>query len=357
MNYQERSDEMSMAYAKLVQMETPTKIHVNNPTIEEAREALAFDVVATTTNPTYVGRLLGLDAEKDAVYKEMDAIIAEESDDDAAMVALEMAMVAKIANLYMPTFEQTGGKRGLVFIQGNPKRDNDFEYRVKEALQFFSIAPNIVVKLPGNFASTKAFRELTAMNKNICITSCLSISQEEEFFKIYRDVHGKANKSPILYVTSLAGILDEFLKKYVAENNIQISEDALDKAGNLFSKLGYKMVQDEKYCGILQGGGARSVKHFTELVGSATESTLNYAFIKKMNEDNPKITNRYQDFYADSVRRELLEKIPWYNHAINRGSMGPEDFDVYPPFVYFRSVFIAAWNKVVDVIARRRRGE
>lgn len=348
---------MSAPYAKRVQVETPSKIHVNNPTLEEAREALEFDVVAATSNPTYVGRLLGLEAERDATLKEMDAIIKVEPDDNMAMEKLEMTMVKKIADLFMPTFEKTNGKRGLVFMQGNPFKDNDAEYRIEEAKRFFTIAPNIVVKLPGNFASTKAFRVLTAMNKAICITSCLSIPQEEEFFKIYRDIHAKDGNSPVLYVTTLAGILDEFIKKYIAENNIQLSEDALDKAGNLFSKLGYKMMQDEKYPGILQGGGARGVKHFTELVGSAFESTLNYVFIKQMNDANPPIVSRYQDFYTDAVKQELLAKIPWYKHAIERGSMKPEEFDSYPPFVYFRGTFTAAWEKAVNTIKERRQGK
>ncbi len=348
---------MSVPYAKRVQAETPTKIHVNNPTLEEAQEALGFDVVGATTNPTFVGRLLSLEAERGAVLKEMDAIIRTEPDDHLAMEKLETALVAKIAQLYMPTFERTRGKRGFVFIQGNPFKDADSEYMIDEAERFFSIAPNIIVKLPGNFAAVKAFRTLTAMNKAICITSCLSIPQEEAYFRIYRDVNAESGKAPVLYVTTLAGIIDEFLKKYVTENNIRLSENALDKAGNLFAKLGYKMVEEERFPGILLGGAARGMKHFTELVGSATESTLNYVFIKQMNDANPPIANRWQDFYGEEVKRELLQAIPWYKQAIERGSMTPEEFDAYAPFVYFRNTFITAWDKVVKAIRERRQAK
>ncbi len=345
---------MAVPYAKRVQQETPSKIFVNNPTLAEAKKALEYDVIGATTNPTFVGKLAGMDGEKAAVFEEIDKLLPTVSDDNQVMEKVEMALVKKIAEMYMPTFEETRGRRGLVFMQGNPFQDNDPEYRVAEALRFFTIAPNIVVKLPGNYASTKAFRELTGMNKAICITSCLSIPQEEEFYKIYRDVHSKDGNSPILYVTTLAGILDEFIKKYVAENNIQLSDEAIDVAGNLFSKLGYKMVEDEKYQGILQGGGARHVKHFTELVGSAFESTVNYVFIEEMNKLNPPIVSRYQDFYSDAVKQELLAKLPWYKHAIERGSMSPKEFDSYPPFVYFRSTFTTAWQKMLDLIAQRR---
>jgi transaldolase len=344
---------MYEVYARRVQAVTPTRIHVNNPTLEEAKDALDFNVVGATTNPTFLGRLLGLEAERGEVIKEIDVIIKTERDDNMAAEKLESVMVAKIADLYMPTFEETGGTRGFVFIQGNPFKDTDPDYMVEEAKRLFSIAPNIIVKLPGNFAASKAFRILTAMNKAICITSCLSIPQEEEFFKIYRDVHAKDGKQPVFYVTTIAGIVDEFLKKFTAENNITLSEDALDKAGNLFTKLGYKMVRDENYAGILLGGAARAPKHFTEMVGSSFESTLNYVFIKQMNDDNLSVIERYQDFYTESVKRELLEKITWYRQTIERGSMKPEDFDTYPPFVYFRNAFLTAWEKVVTVIRER----
>ncbi len=346
---------MSLPYAKRVQMETPSRIHVNNPTPEEAGEALAFDVVAATTNPTYVNRLLGLDGEKDKVFAEMDAISKTEKDDQVVMEKLEMAMVSKIAKLFMPVFEETKGKRGLVFIQGNPFRDTDADYMIAEARRFAGIAPNIVVKLPSNCAALKAFRVLTAENRALCATSGLSISQEEAFFKAYNEIHKKDGKWPVLYVTTLAGILDEFIKKYVEEHKVALSEDALDKAGNLFSKLGYKMMREEGFKGLLQGGGARHVKHFTEMVGSPFESTLNYVFIKQLNEANPPIVARHEDFYTDAVRKELLEKLPFYRQAIERGAMRPEEFDTYPPFAYFRGTFTAAWGKVVDVIAKRRK--
>lgn len=348
---------MSVPYAKRVQAETPSGIHVNNPTPLEAKEALAFDVIAATTNPTYVGRMLSLDSEREVALKKMDEFIAVEKDDHVVLEKLEMAMVKRIADLYLPVYEQTNGRRGLVFIQGNPFHDNEADYKVAEALRFFEISPNIVVKLPSNAASLIAFRELTAMNRNLCATSGLSISQEEAYYEAYNQIHKKDGKWPVLYVTTLAGILDEFIKKYVAEHNIQLSEDALDKAGNLFSKLAYKMVVDRGYKGILQGGGARHLKHFTELVGSAFESTVNYVFIEQMNAENPPIVSRYQDFYSDAVRRELLEKLPFYRQTIEPGAMKPEEFDTYEPFVYFRSTFTTAWSKVIDAIAQRRTGK
>ncbi len=276
---------MSIPYAKRVQAETPTKIHVNNPTLAEARAALDFDVMGATTNPTFLKRLIGLEVDQDRVFAALDRIVATERDDHAAAEKLMIAMVGKLADLYMPVFEETKGRRGVVFIQGNPFRDGDADAMISEAERFFAIAPNIIVKLPSNFAGYRAFRELTAMGKPLCATSSLSLSQEETFFKAYNDIHGEDGKWPVLHVTSLAGILDEFTKKYAAEHGISLSEDALDKGGNLFTKLGYRMLREAGYRGTLLGGAARHFKHFTEMVGSDFESTLNHVFIRQLNDE------------------------------------------------------------------------
>lgn len=345
---------MTVSYARKVQLETPSKLFVNNPTLSEAGAALGYDVIGATTNPTYLSRLAGLDSEKDGFLAAMQPLLARHDDDLAVFEELQKLLVGRIATLYLPIYVQTGGRRGLVFMQGNPLMDADDDYMVQEALRFFEIAPNIVVKVPSNHAGLKAFQRLTAMGKNLCATSGLSLSQEEVFFRAYRDIHGNTPQAPLAYVTSLAGILEEFARKYAAEHAVHISEEALSVCGNLFSKLGYKMMEEEGYRGILQGGGARNVSHFTEMVGSSFECTVNYVFLKQMNETAPAIENRHRDLYAPGLLDELRAKLPFYSAAIDRDSLTPEQFDTFPPFAYFRGTFVAAAEKVFALIRAQR---
>ena len=44
-------------YFHRVQAETPTRFWVNNPTLEQAKQALAEGAVGCTTNPSYVSKL------------------------------------------------------------------------------------------------------------------------------------------------------------------------------------------------------------------------------------------------------------------------------------------------------------
>lgn len=346
---------MTIPYAKLVQVETRSKIFVNNPTLEEARQALQYDVIGATTNPTFLLRLAGLEGERDGVRAAASRIALANDDDAQVFEKMQKEFVGRIAEMYMPVFEETGGKRGLVFMQGNPFKDNDYRYMIEEALRCLAISPNIVMKLPSNYNGLKAFRELTAMGANLCATSGLSVSQEEAFFRAYRDAHGDKANAPLAYVTTLAGILEEYVRKFVAENGIRVSEEALAASGNLFSKIGYKMVEDEKYRGVLQGGGARNVSHFTEMVGSAFECTMNFVFIEKLNHLSPPIVERYRDMGDPELEKELRVKIPFYSAAIDRNAFTPEQFDTFAPFVYFRGTFVTATEKLLELISEQRK--
>lgn len=347
---------MSIPYALRVQRETRSKLFVNNPTRAEAKSALEFEVVGATTNPTYLARLASLAGEREELLEAMRPLAAAMDDDNAVFEKLQIRFVAKLAAMYLPTFEATGGGRGLVFMQGNPLKDGDPDYMVAEALRFFAIGPNIVVKLPSNRAGLKAFRALAAMGKRLCATSGLSLSQEEAFFKAFREVNAGPD-APLPYITSLAGILEEYARKYASENRIEIGETALAASGNLFSKVGYRMMRDEKYRGILQGGGARNLSHFTEMVGSAFECTVNYVFIEQMNRQSPPVEDRHRNMYAPEIAAELRAKLPFYSLAIDRGAMTPEEFDAYPPFAYFRGTFTAATERILALVRECRTGE
>lgn len=345
---------MSEAYVKRVNNQTNTKIWVNNPTIEEAANALEFDVVGGTTNPTYCKRLLTMPDTEKQMCEVIDQVIVKEKDDHVAAEKVQMAMVAKIAKVFLPVYEQTNGSRGLTAIQGNPYHDNDADYMIAEALRYFEISPNIIVKIPGTCAGLTALRHLTAMNKNHIITSCLSVSQEEAYFKVYKEVHDKDGKSPKLFVTTLAGIFDEFTKQYCLQHGIELSEAAAKEAGNNFSKRAYEMWTEGGYKGFLQGGGARNITHFTELMGGSVHSTLNYSFIKELNELDLPLTQRIDQFSDKAVVEELEAKLPYYKQAYQRGALSSEEFDSYPPFVFFHNGFITAWDILVNKIAQRR---
>lgn len=348
---------MENNYIRKVMQQTPTRVWINNPVESEVLRGIEMNAIGATTNPTYVMKLHKRDDMRAVVEQEIDALLSQEKDDEKLVAELEKKMVGRIAKLLLPVYEQTNGQRGLVAIQGNPFHDNDVEYMVKEALDFFTVAPNIIVKIPGTCAGVEAFKRLTAMGKMLLITSCVSISQIRAFQTAYQEVHAADGQQPTFYVTTLAGPIDEFSKAYIAERGIDLSDEAVRCIGNQFSKLCYRYCQDEKLPGRLMGGGARSYSNFSEIVGGDLDSTLNYVFIEQLNELNLPIESRIDAFCTEEIFNELKEKLPYYGPSCDPEALRNEEFDSHPPFVAFRSSFVKAWTYLTEVVATRRAAQ
>ena len=334
--------------------QTKTRVWVNNPIPSEVDKGIEMNVVGATTNPTYVMKLHKRDDMRKIVEAEIDALLPVEADDQRLVAELEKKMVGKIARQLLPVFEATQGSRGLVAIQGNPFHDQDVDYMVQEALDFFSISPNIIVKIPGTCAGVEAFKQLTAMNRPLIITSCVSLSQISAFQRAYQEVHAKDGLKPQLFITTLAGPIDEFSKAYIAERGIDISDEALAVIGNQFSKMCYHYCQQMKLPARLMGGGARSYSNFSEIVGGDMDSTLNYTFIEELNKINLPIEERVNSFCSESIYLELKNALPYYEACCEPGMLKNEEFDTHLPFIAFRNSFVKAWNYLTELVAERR---
>ncbi len=88
---------------------------------------------------------------------------------------------------------------------------------------------------------------------------------------MYKCVSNQCGKRPPFYLTHIAGIFDEHLGNVVKKDSIDISPDILWQPGCIVAKKQYEIFKVKDYPGIIIGGGARGLHHFTELVGS--EST------------------------------------------------------------------------------------
>ena len=180
---------METPYVVRVMQQTPTRLWINNPTLGELKRGKDWQVVGATTNPT--------NAEMgESVRETLRQVAVEYPDRPGTDMVLEVQkrLVGRLAEEMLPVYRATGGERGLVAIQGNPIRDQDAADMVREALELFEIAPNIIVKVPGNRTALEAFRQLTAMGKNLIVTSCVSLSQEAAYLHIPSRCHQRLHQ-------------------------------------------------------------------------------------------------------------------------------------------------------------------
>ena len=125
---------MAEGYFHRLHRETPTRLWINNPTIEEGDQAIAAGAISCTTNPSYAARVIKM--EPGRAMRAMREAIQEDSDDKRAADRAQQRIVKPIMDKFLHLYERNPGRQGLVSIQGDPHADGDADHIVDEALRF-----------------------------------------------------------------------------------------------------------------------------------------------------------------------------------------------------------------------------
>ncbi len=345
---------MANDYFKRVQEQTATRFWINNVTREQARMAIEAGAVGCTQNPAYTYKMLTNKEEKEHVYKIMDEIIRSESDDNDVQVKLQRQLVAVIADVFMPMYEESFGKNGYVSIQGDPFRE-DTESIIRYAEYNAAASPNIMAKIPVTKEGLEAIEYVASKGIAINATEVMAVKQALDVCRVYeKATKGMKNPAPI-YFSHITGIYDEYLQKLVKEQGIDISPDVLWQAGMSIAKKVYWMVKEKNYPVGFIGGGARGLHHFTEMVGADAAITINWVgTADKLIEQDQPVVQRFLAPTPHSVVDELAEKIDDYRRGYFVNAITAEEYEDFGPVVLFRSSFEKAWSSALDIIRQRR---
>ncbi len=355
----ERGAGMSASYFHRVHEQSPTRFWINNPTAAEAEKAIGAGAFACTTNPAYVSKMLKDPVEKAKLDEDIDCAIARAGITDtgvasdaglgAAAAAVQRAAVARLASIFLPVHEASGGKSGWVSIQISPHEEDRAEAIIADARENRKIAPNIIAKIPVTAAGLAAISVLSAEEVPIIATEVMSVSQAVAACEAYR---GRA----AYYVTHISGIFDDYMKQVVAEHGIPVRADILFQAGLSVARRQYAIMKERGYPGILLGGGARGLHHFTELVGGDVHVTINWkGGAETLLAENPFVVWRMQTPVPAYVVDELSRLIPEYRQAREEGALEVEEFERFGPVVLFRNSFIQGWDALTQAISERRK--
>ncbi len=333
---------------------TPTRLWINNPTRNEADLAIAAGAISCTCNPTYPMKMIQKEPGNYALSV-VDKVIKEISDDNEAADLVQQKLIKLIMDKFLPLYEQSPGNQGFVSIQGNPLLDDDAECIVGEALQYRKLGKNFITKIPATKAGLKAIESLIPEEMPILATEIMGVSQLVYTCELYKRVSKECGKRPPFYLTHITGIFDNHLKDVVERDNIDIPKDILWQAGCIVARQQYKIFKEREYPGIIIGGGARNLHHFTEFVGSDMQITINWVgTADKLIDQDPPVVSRMDTLAPQRVIDELLEKIPDFRRAYLEENLSVEEFNRFGPVQRFREAFIQGWNFLLSTIRYRR---
>src|SRR5215467_12147759 len=109
---------MAEGYFHKLQRETPTRLWINNPTLEEVDLAIAAGAISCTTNPSYSARIARMEPTRSA--SAIRAAVQESSDDERAADIAQQKLVKQVLEKFLELYDRAPGRQGLVSIQGNP---------------------------------------------------------------------------------------------------------------------------------------------------------------------------------------------------------------------------------------------
>lgn len=338
-------------YFHRVARQTPTRLWINNPTPAQAKSALQAGALGASTNPTYPARLV----KEDPVYffDLLDPLL-EEHDDETAASLLYQRAVARLAKIYEPLFRQTQGGEGYVAIQGDPRVNDDPQAILTGAAIFYQLGENIIVKVPSTPAGAQAMESLTAMDRPTIGTLGFSIDQAIYMAEAYRRGLRKARKRPKCLLTYIAGILDEHLAETSERLGNVVPPEMIMHAGIVGTRRACQVFKERGYEAMLIGGGARGAHHFTELVGGDLYITIGWDLASRLIDLNGPVEDRIGAKTPDEILTHLEKHLPDFVRASRIGILEPEEFRSFGPTMRFQGSFLSAWNRLLDLVAKRR---
>jgi len=346
---------MKESYFIRVSRQTLTKFWINNPSRQQAGLAIEHGAVGCTCNPSYTQKMIDSSEESDYALRLLDEAIGETESDKYAAEVFQRKLVAPIAECFVPVFTKSECVDGYVSIQADPIDDEDPEEILRQARDNRAVGSNICCKIPTTASGLEAMEALMEENTPINATEIFGVSQMIALCELHEKVARNENVRPVLYMSHIAGIYDDYFKSYAEKEKVEISPDVLWQAGLAVARRVYQVMEERGYRAIFVGGGARGLHHFTEMVGGQVCMTINWeGTADKLVESDPPVVYRLFNPVPQKVIDELREKLPDFRRGYLDDGLEVEEFEGFGPVQLFRSSFIKSWKYVLEIIKDRR---
>lgn len=344
------------SYFMRVVHQTPTEFWINNPTREQTDLAILNGASGCTNNPSYTQKMVDHPTEGAFAVNILDKVIQEVEADADAITEFQRRLVKPIAEKFLPMYQKSSGQKGFVSIQGDPIHEEDPDVIIREALENRKLSPNICCKIPSTQSGLKAMQYLVGKDVPLNATEIFGIHQAVVVCETYQQANRKYGRAPILYISHIAGIYDDYLQDVVRKEDIDISPDVLWQAGLVIARKLYQIMEERYYPGIFVAGGARGLHHFTEMVGGKVCCTINWeGTADQLIKQNPPVVYRLFNPVPQKVIDELIEKLPDFKRGYLEDGLEIDEFENFGPVRLFRSSFIKSWHRVLDLISDHRK--
>lgn len=334
----------------------PTEYWNDSCAVDELAYAIERGATGATSNPSIVLEVIGKEKEH-WVPRVRELAAANPSWTEIELTwAIVEEMAVRGATTLAPVFERAGGRKGWLSVQTNPANYPNRDRMVEQGVHFATLAPNLQVKFPATSAGIAAIEEATARGVNINATVSFTVPQaiaaadavERGLDRLAASGGNPGRLAPI--VTIMIGRLDDWMKAFVAREELSVDPAALDWAGIAVFKRAYAIFRDRGYRSRLLAAAYRHHLHWTEIVGGDVSMTIPYPWQVRFNRSGIVPSRRMEVPVHPAILRTLSEQIPDFLRAYEPDGLTPAQFDRYGATVRTLRGFIKSYHDLTGVI-------
>jgi transaldolase len=335
---------------------TPTSLWNDSASIQELAYSIEHGAVGATCNPVIV---LGVMKKEISLWSErIQGLVHERptaSEDELAWQLVREVSV-RAASLLQPIYDAQAGKNGRLSIQTDPRLFRDSLAIVKQAEEFFRLAPNMIVKIPVTKAGIPAIEEATyrgiSINATVCFSlpQCIAVAEAVERGLEKREREGKEIASMGPVCTIMVGRLDDWLKVLIEKDNVAIDPGYLEWAGVAVFKKTYQIFRERGYRIRLLSAAFRNHMHWSEFIGGEVVISPPYSWQVRFNSSDIDVHARMNDPVNEQIVEELSRKFPDFRRASTEGGLAVEEFDSFGPTRRTLRQFIAACHDLDGLV-------
>uniref|UniRef100_UPI0039EBBC01 transaldolase family protein n=1 Tax=Clostridium perfringens TaxID=1502 RepID=UPI0039EBBC01 len=340
---------------EVTQIFNETEFWNDSCSYDELKEAIKNGASGATTNPVIVLNVLKKELPKwDETIKEIVAKNPTATEDEIAWTVIKL-LGKDAGSLLYPQFKESNGQRGRISFQTNAKFYKNKEKMVAHALELSKVIENSQVKIPASKAGIEAFEELTYLGVSINATvsftcpQAIAVAEAVERGLNRRVKEGLQIDHMHPVCTIMVGRLDDYLKAYVKDNNIDINPEVLDLAGVLTCKNAYKLYKKRGYRTKLLVAAFRNNYHFTEFLGGDIVLTITTKYQNIFNELDIEVANYMDKDPSPEILEELLS-LEEFRKAYYEDGLKPEEFEHYGAFLRTMNQFLNGYDDLVKII-------
>lgn len=336
--------------------EFPTVLWNDSSDLDELRQSISFGGVGATCNPVIAYTTISKHPE---IWNERILKIAQENptwtESEIGWKAVrEMSIEAAV--LLEPAFDHYSGRNGRLSVQTDPRLYRNAKALADQAVEFDSLARNIIVKIPATATGLEAIEDATFRGVSINVTVSFSVPQavaaaeaiERGLSRRADAGHDISQMAPV--VTIMVGRLDDWLKHVVARDGIYIDPACLDWAGVATFKKAYEIFQERGFRSRLLSAAFRNVLQWSEFQGGDVVVSPPFKWQEIINNSDYTPVER-MSVPVDPYYIEQLRRIPDFNRAYEEDGMKPEEFLTFGPTVRTLRQFLGA-DEQLDQLVR-----